>query len=90
MFQECPICKGEGTITVSNTVSYTKKSCPTCEGTRIISTLTGLPPVVSEKKETLDKCSADCVCDGSCHPKEWMGMYNGDDFSRFIEKLLKA
>ncbi len=47
MWQKCPICNGEGKVTSS---SYTTSSfficstCPTCNGSRIISELTGLPP----------------------------------------------
>lgn len=90
MFQECPICKGNGTITVSNAVNYMNSTCPTCSGARIISTLTGLPPELAKKEEISDKCSADCICDGSCQPTEWMGMRNREDFSNFIEQLFKA
>ena len=41
MFQKCPICKGEGNINQGNDVYAI---CPTCNGTRILSQLTGLPP----------------------------------------------
>lgn len=47
-YQKCPVCEGLGQFidltqplaNFSNPVT-----CPTCKGTRIISTLTGLPPV---------------------------------------------
>lgn len=44
MYQQCPICKGKGYISVplSNTTSNT---CPTCNGKRIINENTGLPPM---------------------------------------------
>jgi len=90
MFQECPICKGNGNITVSDSINYVNSTCPTCNGTRIISALTGLPPASSKKEETVDKCSAECVCDGSCQPTEWMGMRNREDFSNFLNQLFKA
>lgn len=41
MYQKCPICSGSGTIT---TAMSTASTCPTCNGKRIISQLTGLPP----------------------------------------------
>lgn len=53
-FQKCPICNGTGNDPWIGEIplsicSYTKYLCPTCKGTRIISELTGLPPVVEEK-----------------------------------------
>lgn len=36
MYQKCPICEGKGT--------QEEKPCSTCNGTKIISSLTGLPP----------------------------------------------
>lgn len=41
MWQTCPICKGSGK---SSEKVYPKPDCPTCEGQRIISELTGKPP----------------------------------------------
>lgn len=44
MYQKCPVCEGSGNI-VNFKGKITKDSvCPTCEGKRIISTKTGLPP----------------------------------------------
>lgn len=40
MWQECPICKGIGQILTNN---YNK--CNVCNGKKIISRLTGRPPV---------------------------------------------
>lgn len=36
MYQKCPICEGKGT--------HEEKYCSTCNGAKIISSLTGLPP----------------------------------------------
>ena len=53
-WQKCPICDGSGNdpwigeIPLSLS-SYTKHPCPTCKGTRIISQLTGMPPLIEEK-----------------------------------------
>ncbi len=44
MWQKCPICNGEGRITNNGYSSSLFSTCPTCNGTRIISELTGLPP----------------------------------------------
>jgi hypothetical protein len=51
MYQKCPICHGEGTVTQPLSTSPFK-TCPTCRGARIISTVNGLPPAseVSEPK----------------------------------------
>ena len=51
MYQKCPICHGEGMVTVPNSTSPFK-TCPTCKGARIISTVNGLPPAseVSDPK----------------------------------------
>ena len=43
MFQKCPVCNGIGI----DPAIYPSKKCPTCQGTRIISTLNGLPPASS-------------------------------------------
>ena len=40
-FQKCPICLGTGLHPTTVTVSHL---CPTCNGKRIISDITGLPP----------------------------------------------
>jgi hypothetical protein len=49
MWQKCPICNGTGVIPgpLSNSLFIT---CVTCNGKRIISELTGLPPSF-EKEE---------------------------------------
>jgi RecJ-like exonuclease len=38
MWQQCPQCKGSGTT------FYLQKVCDVCNGAKIISQLTGLPP----------------------------------------------
>lgn len=40
MYQKCPICNGTG-----KDPQYLDKYCTVCQGARIISELTGLPPV---------------------------------------------
>ena len=74
-WQKCPICNGSGNDPWIGEIplsicSYTKYSCPTCKGTRIISQLTGMPPVIEEKHslfEPVDPCESDeqhkWVCD---------------------------
>lgn len=42
-WQRCPICEGTGIYQGQGTFSEIP-TCPTCNGKRIISTLTGLPP----------------------------------------------
>lgn len=42
-WQRCPICEGTGIYQGQGTFSEIPV-CPTCNGKRIISTLTGLPP----------------------------------------------
>lgn len=54
MWQTCPICKGSGCM------GYHGIKCDTCNGTKIISELTGKPPVetsgyMTEKPLTLDE-----------------------------------
>lgn len=44
-WQKCPVCNGEGTICIPISYAGTNPVCPTCKGARIISELTGLPPV---------------------------------------------
>ena len=51
MWQKCPICNGTGIVEISN---YNRK-CDTCNGKKIINTLTGLPP--EEANEELSKIS---------------------------------
>jgi DnaJ-class molecular chaperone len=42
-WQRCPICEGTGIYQGQGTF-HEIPTCPTCNGKRIISTLTGLPP----------------------------------------------
>ena len=52
-FQKCPICNGTGIEPLSGTSANTQAKCLVCDGRRIISTKTGLPPnrVSIEKAE---------------------------------------
>lgn len=43
MWQKCPVCNGSGK-TYNTTLSSTYSICTTCNGTKIISEITGLPP----------------------------------------------
>lgn len=43
-FQRCPVCDGTGYRMSAYTSSCTE-TCSVCQGTKIISTLTGLPPL---------------------------------------------
>ena len=69
-YQKCPICNGSGNDPFIVTGSMSYYPCPTCKGTRIISKLTGMPPVIEEKHslfEPVDPCESDeqhkWVCD---------------------------
>lgn len=44
MYQKCPICNGTGVIPTPNITSCFK-TCDTCNGKKIISSTTGLPPM---------------------------------------------
>jgi hypothetical protein len=60
MYQKCPICNGSGRSTqaVLSNNSNSSEECPVCVGTRIISTLNGLPPKIEKTvdiKEELSK-----------------------------------
>jgi DnaJ-class molecular chaperone len=46
MWQKCPICNGRGVVEVPILASCDEK-CPTCNGQRIISDITGLPPITT-------------------------------------------
>lgn len=48
-FQKCPICNGSGNDPFIVTGSFSSYPCPTCKGARIISEITGLPPIIEEK-----------------------------------------
>jgi prepilin-type processing-associated H-X9-DG protein len=66
MYQECPTCKGSG-----KTHQNIFNICHTCKGTKIISQITGLPPIQSKTTNNFEniprKCSNMCFCDGSCN-----------------------
>lgn len=47
MFQKCPVCDGNGEVPNQSRLSNNTITCvcPTCNGKRIISSITGQPPV---------------------------------------------
>ena len=49
MWQKCPICNGTGNDPRFNS------TCSTCNGTKIISELTGLPPSHSQSSDFRDQ-----------------------------------
>jgi DnaJ-class molecular chaperone len=53
MWQKCPVCSGTGNSfnSLSNSTSVI---CDVCNGRKIISEMTGLPPVLLSGKEGLD------------------------------------
>jgi len=51
-WQKCPICDGYGTVWSSLLIR--SSACPTCDGARIISTVSGLPPKRQRKEEIPD------------------------------------
>ena len=67
-FQKCPICDGSGNDPFIVTGSMSYYPCPTCKVTRIISQLTGMPPVIEEKHnlfEPLESSTQTTTQDGS-------------------------
>jgi hypothetical protein len=67
-WQKCPICNGSGNDPWIGEIplsicSYTKYLCPTCKGTRIISKLTGMPPLIEEKHSLLEPLAEPCLAD---------------------------
>lgn len=48
MWQRCPICEGSGRSLQAVLSNNSGASCTTCAGTKIISTLSGLPPKVEK------------------------------------------
>ena len=48
MWQKCPICLGTG-IDKSNVTFNKKNKCPTCDGKKVINTITGNSPNIYEK-----------------------------------------
>ena len=46
MFQPCPICKGTG-IKLVSIAAETRPICDVCNGHKIISEVTGLPPITA-------------------------------------------
>ena len=54
MWQKCPICLGTG-IDKSNVTFNKKNKCPTCDGKKVINTITGNPPNIYEKNISEDR-----------------------------------
>ena len=57
MWQKCPICEGKGFIEDTNYNSgkcTLTSTCPTCEGHRIISKISGLPPESNNNKSAVE------------------------------------
>ena len=53
MWQKCPICLGTG---IDNSIIIFNKEikCSTCDGKKVINTITGNPPNISEKRKKHD------------------------------------
>lgn len=43
-WQKCPVCNGTGLDTTTFQLNTCSSPCPTCQGARIISEITGFPP----------------------------------------------
>ena len=56
MYQKCPICNGTG---IAMTIQSSNSVCPTCQGKRIISELTGLPPNSSPNQQQVISSNSD-------------------------------
>lgn len=54
MYQKCPICNGIGRLDPRPGSSATSKQCDVCQGKKIISELTGLPPNYSDGLDQVD------------------------------------
>jgi DnaJ-class molecular chaperone len=54
MWQKCPICNGEGKLLNYGVATSLFSVCPTCNGTRIISEINGLPPSFTHVEEDYD------------------------------------
>lgn len=55
-FQKCPVCDGSG-VTYYPLSSTSSAVCETCNGSRIISEVTGLPPSTSNQVQVIDEPS---------------------------------
>lgn len=51
-WQKCPVCDGTGIDLSKGTFNTAMPICPTCQGKRIISILSGLPPIYSTDIKT--------------------------------------
>ena len=54
MWQKCPICLGTG-IDKSNVTFNKKNKYPTCDGKKVINTITGNSPNIYEKNISEDR-----------------------------------
>ena len=54
MWQKCPICNGTGISPIPDGINTTSQ-CPTCLGARIISEISGLPPVQYQGKVNISR-----------------------------------
>ncbi len=53
MWQKCPVCLGTGVD--NNIIIFNKEiKCTACDGKKIINTITGSPPNISEKRKKHD------------------------------------
>jgi DnaJ-class molecular chaperone len=51
-WQACPVCQGTGMFSDwRDSSALTARTCPVCMGSRIISTVTGLPPAVRKESD---------------------------------------
>lgn len=60
MWQKCPVCDGKGIIPARMTkyatsLSPIEKTCDVCNGSKIISTINGLPPSHSQPEPKRSK-----------------------------------
>jgi hypothetical protein len=62
MWQKCPICNGSGKV--ANILSSSSfEVCSTCNGSKIISKLTGLPPNLDSKFNNQPGKNVECEVD---------------------------
>lgn len=54
MWQKCPICNGTG-VDQQNSTPNKMATCPTCNGKRIISEVSGLPPIYPIEREEAER-----------------------------------